>query len=180
VKRMPKKKIDKEEKQKKPDSKKSTKKHAGGRPTLYSQELADHIMKRIACSTCGIQELCEKDETLPSHQTIKNWTWEYPEFFARYLAAKEHQAHNLSEECEKMAREKSYIPDAQGNMKVDPGFVASQALMVSTRRWYVSKLAPKYFGDKKAIEEIKNQNEDLKNELMALRTQLADKNKKEY
>jgi hypothetical protein len=176
---MPKKESD-EKKPKEVSSKKSTKKVPQGRPTLYCEELADYIMERIASSTCGIKELCESDDRMPDHQTLKNWTWKYPSFFARYLVAKEHQAHNLSEECERIAAEKSYISDAQGNMKVDPGFVASQALIVSTKRWYVSKLAPKYFGDKKAIEEIKTQNEDLKNELLALRAQLSEKNKKEY
>lgn len=151
-----------------------------GRPTLYTEELADYIIRRVATSHLGLKALCDSDDKMPDHSTINGWKFDNADFFARYLAAKQMQAHLLAEECEDIAKEKHYIEDALGQKKVDPGFIASQRLMADTRKWHLAKLNPTYFGDKKLVDEMRNKNDELLAELQSIRAQLAEKNKKDY
>lgn len=151
-----------------------------GRPSKYTPELSEYIIKKVATSPLGLRALCESDDKMPNQDTINEWRWDYPEFSERYLVAKQMQAHLLAEECEDIAKEKHYVEDALGQKRVDPGFIASQRLMADTRKWHVSKLNPTYFGDKKLVDEIRNKNDEMLAEIQALRVQLAEKNKKDY
>jgi len=151
-----------------------------GRPSKYTPELADYIIKKVATTPLGLRAICDSDEKMPDHTTINEWRWDYPDFSMRYLAAKQMQAHLLAEECEDIAKEKHYVEDAMGQKRVDPGFIASQRLMADTRKWHVSKLNPTYYGDKKLVDEMRNKNDELLAELQSIRAQLAEKNKKDY
>ena len=151
-----------------------------GRPTLYSEELAEYICEKIASSAKSVKALCDEDEIMPDQCTVNLWCWKYPDFFVRYQLAKQHQAHWMAEHCEEIAKEVDYIVDQQGTQRVDPGFIASRRLMVDTKKWHASKLAPTVFGDRKAVEALQGENESIKAELMALKLQLAEVNKKEY
>jgi len=157
-----------------------TEKPTVGRPTKYTEELAEYIIRRVASSSVGLRALCASDDKMPNHQTINEWRWDYPEFSGRYLIAKQHQTHLMGEECEEIAADKYYYHDATGERRVDPGYIASQRLMTETKKWHISKLNPTVFGDRKAVEQLQGENEAIKAELMALKAQLADVNKKEY
>lgn len=151
-----------------------------GRPSLYSEDLAAYICEKIASSAKSVKTLCDEDEIMPDQCTVNLWCWKYPEFFVRYQLAKQHQAHWMAEHCEEIASEVAYITDQQGSSKVDPGFIASRRLMVDTKKWHASKLAPTVFGDRKAVEALQGENESIKAELMALKLQLELVNKKDY
>lgn len=151
-----------------------------GRPTKYTEELADYIIRKVASSEVGLKALCASDDIMPNHQTVNEWRWDYPDFSARYLIAKQHQTHIMGEACEEIAQEIEYISDQNGCSKVDPGFIASRRLIVDTKKWHTSKLNPTVFGDRKAVEALQGENESIKAELMALKLQLAEVNKKEY
>jgi len=151
-----------------------------GRPTLYSEELADYIIDKVASSAVGLKQMCLDDDHMPDHSTVNLWRWKHPEFSSRYQLAKQHQTYLMGEDCEEIAKEVEYISDPQGGQKVDPGFIASRRLIVDTKKWHASKLAPTIFGDRKAVEALQNENELLKAELMEQRAKLHDKNKKEY
>jgi hypothetical protein len=151
-----------------------------GRPTLYTEELATYIVRKVATSEVGLKALCASDDKMPDHSTINEWRWDYPEFSSRYLVAKQMQAHLLAEDCEDIAMEKLYVEDALGQKRVDPGFTQSQRLRIDTKKWHASKLNPHYFGDKKLAEEMKAQSEEMKAEIQALRAELAEKNRKDY
>ena len=151
-----------------------------GRPTLYSEELADYIVDKVASSAVGLKQMCSDDDMMPDHSTVNLWRWKYPEFSARYQLAKQHQTYLMGEDCEEIAKEVAYISDHNGSQKVDPGFIASRRLIVDTKKWHASKLAPTIFGDRKAVEALQNENEQLKAELMEQRTKLQEKSTKEY
>jgi len=151
-----------------------------GRPTIYTEELADYIIRQVASSDMGLKALCASDDRMPNHQTVNAWRWDYPEFSARYLTAKQHQTYIMGEVCEEIAADKAYYHDATGEKRVDPGYIASQRLMAETKRWHMSKLNPTFFGDRKVVEQLQGENESIKAELMALKAQLALVNKKEY
>jgi hypothetical protein len=155
-------------------------KPATGRPIIFTEELAEYICDRIASSPKSVKALCAEDENMPNQCSINLWCWKYPTFFVHYQLAKSQQAHWMADDCEDIAKEIDYITDQQGTQRVDPGFIASRRLMVDTKKWHASKLAPTVFGDRKAVEALQGENESIKAELMALKLQLAEVNKKEY
>ena len=59
--------------------------HAGGRPTLYTPELAEQICDLVAEGT-SLRKICQ-DHDLPTRRTILNWMTIYPEFLRQYEAA---------------------------------------------------------------------------------------------
>ena len=151
-----------------------------GRPTIYTEELADLICLRIATNTGGLQKLCSKFPDMPHPDTINDWRWTKDGFSAKYLAARANQSHLIIEECETLADDVIYYHDREGNKRIDAPSVAKQMAKINIRKWHASKLAPKFFGDKVEFEHLKNQNEDMMKELLELRAQLTEKNKKEY
>ncbi len=151
-----------------------------GRPTTYNEEIAEYIIDRIASTSCGLKTLCVEDPRMPNQDTVNLWRWKHPKFSERYLAAKQMQAHLLAEACEEEAKEKYYYTDASGALRVDPGFIASQRLIVDTKKWHAAKIAPTFYGDRKMVDEIKNDHDSMKSELMSIRAELDEKNKKEY
>lgn len=157
-------------------------KHPGGRPTIYTPELARLICEKVATHTCSLSEICQKFDEFPTKQTVNEWRFRYKEFSAMYAVAKLHQAELMAEEIDELSREKYYYTDAEGNSRVDGGFIQSQRLQVDTRKWMASKLLPRTYVEKTVIEN-KSDNEEterLKNELRELREQLLKNNTKEY
>jgi hypothetical protein len=159
---------------------KEKEKPLNGRPTKYTQELSEYIIRRVASSEMSLKDLCASDNRMPDRSTINEWRWDYPDFSAAYRLAKLHQTELMAEDCEEVSKEIEYISDQQGSQKVDPGFIASRRLIVDTKKWHASKLNPTVFGDRKAVEQLQGENEAIKAELMALKAQLAEVNKKEY
>ena len=154
-------------------------KHKIGRPTKYSQELAQLICKRIATHTESLKKLCARYDDMPSHDTINEWRWEYHEFSDQYLVAKNKQMDLIIEECEELVDDILYYTDAQGNKRVDPGSVNKQIAKINLRKWHASKLAPKLYGNKQILDNPTDSNE-TKQELLDIRAQLASQSKKEY
>lgn len=74
-----------------------------GRPTLYSEELATLVCKKIATHAISLKKICQLFPELPSYQTINEWRWEYQEFSDRYLVAKRTQAELVYEDCLEIA-----------------------------------------------------------------------------
>jgi len=151
-----------------------------GRPTTYCQEMADYIIDRVASTSCGLKTLCKEDPQMPAQDTVNLWRWKYPDFSERYLAAKQMQAHLLAESCEEEAKEKLFYTDASGAQRVDDGFTKAQKLLIDTRRWHIGKIAPQTYGDRRLVEEIKSDHDAMKAELLAIKADLDEKNKKEY
>ena len=120
--------------------------------TQYQQELADKICSIVATHTESLEELVKMYD-LPPVRTIYDWLYRNDAFSHNYAKAKQIQASRMIEELDKIAKEKSYYVDADGNQRVDPGFTASQRLIADTRKFIASKLIPKVYGDKQQIEQ---------------------------
>lgn len=108
-----------------------------GRPTTYSDEVAIKICERIAKGE-SLRDVCES-EGMPTRTTVHNWLLQ-PEkkvFFDQYERACNIRAENMFDELEKIADN----PDT----KESP---MRSRLRVDTRKWYLSKVLPKKFGDK--------------------------------
>lgn len=109
-----------------------------GRPTIYTKELATSICNKIATGE-SLRKIC-KDEKMPARKTIHNWLLDKTkeDFLYQYEASCNVRADELFDELEETASDK----------KID---VQRARLIVDTRKWYLSKVLPKKFGDKMDI-----------------------------
>ena len=131
---------------------KSTKPNKRGAPTKFNQEIADLICERVATHDMGLKRLCAMYPDMPPEQTINVWRLKHEEFHAQYVRAKLRQADLLAESLDDIALEKGTYFDADGNERTDPGFNAEKRLRIDTRKWLVSKLIPKVYGDRTISE----------------------------
>ncbi len=139
-----------------------------GRPCKYTPELGDFICNIIATTSMGLPNICESYDFLPWPSTVRKWRLEYADFSAKYARAKLAQADILAEECLEIADSST-----AENYNAD-------RLRIDTRKWLASKLLPKQYGDKLLLEEKTEENVRLKEELLKLRADLDERNKKEY
>ncbi len=121
-----------------------------GRPSIYSQELADTICGRIMEGE-SLRRICS-DESMPSGATVFKWLREKPEFSEQYAKAKAEQAEGFADELVTIADEREYekveVDGVPLAVKFDSTAVARNRLRVDTRKWVASKLLPKKYGDR--------------------------------
>lgn len=116
---------------------------AAGRPTDYSQELADYICERISDGE-SLRAICESDD-MPNRATVFRWLGKHQEFSDQYARAREEQAEALADEIVSIADQ---MPPITDNGSTDSGHVSWQKNRVEARKWVASKLKPKKYGDK--------------------------------
>jgi hypothetical protein len=104
-----------------------------GRPSDYSQELADVICAQLSDGK-SLRSIC-RQESMPSTTTIFNWLRTNEPFLEQYARAKEESADALADDMLEIADDLS--EEAQ-----------SRRVRVDTRKWIASKLKPKKYGDK--------------------------------
>jgi len=122
-----------------------------GRPTLYTEELADKICERIATSDLGLAVIAEEFDL--HRDTIFKWIYRHPAFFDKYARAREAQQERMAEEILDIADDnsrdtKTILKNGTEIQVEDTEWVNRSKLRVDTRKWLMSKLAPKKYGDK--------------------------------
>lgn len=136
------------------DEAQETRPNEGGRPSGYSQELADRICSELATGK-SLRTVC-KAEGMPSTQTVFRWLRTHEGFCDQYARAKDEAADALVDEMLDIA------DDAANDwMKVhdkdNPGYrlngeaINRSRLRVDTRKWIAAKLKPKRYGEKVAV-----------------------------
>jgi hypothetical protein len=126
-----------------------------GRPTIFSQHLADTICSRIAEGE-SLREIC-KDDDMPERVTIYRWLQADPDFCNHYTRAREDQADTLADEIIAIADESpeiNEVRDKDGNVidiKIDSGYVNYQRQRIDARKWTAMKLKPKKYGDRQIL-----------------------------
>lgn len=109
-----------------------------GRPSLYTPEVVEEICRRLADGE-PLTRICE-DDHLPVESTIRKWALEDREgFFAEYTRARQLQAQHMFDETVDIS-------------DVGTGDVGRDRLRVDTRKWWLSKVVPKLYGDRVAHE----------------------------
>lgn len=105
-----------------------------GRPTEFDQALADVVCLRMQAGE-SLRAIC-RDDDMPAESTVRTWAVaNHQGFHAQYTRAREAQMDALAEDLIEIADEK----DADTNRA---------RLRVDTRKWLMSKIAPKRFGDR--------------------------------
>jgi hypothetical protein len=125
-----------------------TPKNSGGRPELYSQELADRILDRMACGET-LTAIC-RDEDMPHRATVRRWISRHEGFCEAYTRARELLADVYAEQALDIADDPTgdVMTDAKGIKRVDNENVQRSRLRCDMRRWYAAKLAPRRYGEK--------------------------------
>lgn len=123
-----------------------------GRPSEFTQEIADVICERIA-SGVSLRSIVEADD-MPAASTVFKWLSERETFSEQYARAREAQADALFDEMLDIA------DDARNDWMVSRGEDENEAwrlngehiqrskLRLEARKWMASKLQPKKYGDK--------------------------------
>jgi len=122
-----------------------------GRPSDYSQELADEICSQLA-EGISLRTVCLADE-MPDKATVFRWLRTKPEFRDQYARAKAESADALVEEILDIADDGSndWMTVNRGEdvgYKENGEAIARSRLRVDTRKWIASKLKPKVYSDK--------------------------------
>lgn len=123
-----------------------------GRPSLYSEDLANRICELISTNTCSLQRMCKENDWMPSFGTIFKWLHDKDkqDFFNKYAHAKRLQGELMVEELNDIAdnTDEDYFLDDKGRVKTNHENINRSRLRVDTRKWIASKILPKKFGDK--------------------------------
>ena len=122
-----------------------------GRPSDFSQEMADQICERIADGE-SLRCICE-DDAMPAKSTVFKWLGQKPEFADQYARARETQADALFDEILSIADDGrndwmlKKCGDDERWVENGEGLRRSQ-LRVDARKWMAGKLRPKKYGEK--------------------------------
>lgn len=107
-----------------------------GRPSKYTEAMADDICARIACGES--MRAISVDPVMPAMSTLFKWLREHDKFSEQYARAKEESGDVDAERIEDVAKQ---VLDGQ----VDP---ASGRVAIDAFKWTASKKRPKKYGDK--------------------------------
>lgn len=130
-------------------------KNKGGRPEIYTQELADSICARLAKGD-SLRAICNT-EGMPARSTVVDWIIKDKEgFSAQYTRARDIGLDEMADELFDIADDstRDTVMDENGNERTNSEVVARSRLRVDTRKWYLSKLAPKKYGDRITQEVV--------------------------
>jgi len=141
----------------KPQTKKVT---TMGRPSLYTEELANEICVRLGLGE-SLRKIC-LDERIPSIATVMSWLTKKPDFLEQYTRAREIQAETQFDELIDIVDqppELNHVVDKNGELvevKFDSSYVAWMKLRVDTRKWTAARMAPKKYGEQKQPEQTQD------------------------
>lgn len=114
------------------------------RPTIYSEDLADTICARLSAGE-SLLKICE-DDGIPSRTTIYQWVATNQAFADKYAHARNVGLDDMADDLIRLSDD-------------DERDVQRLRLRVDTRKWYLSKLAPKRYGER--IEHVGADGKDL-------------------
>lgn len=140
--------------------------------SIYTEEIAIEICERISDGE-SLRAIC-RDKDMPARRTVFYWLGRYPEFLARYKAAREEQMETFADEileiADNDARDWEPKKDADGNIigvVVNGEAINRSRLRVDTRKWLMSKIVPKKYGDKSEVNMSVSYAEKSDEELLA-------------
>lgn len=152
-----------------------------GRSSTYSDELGRKICEVVATSSCGIRKICANNPDFPTPETIRVWRLYNDAFSAQYAKAKQVQADILAEDCIDIADDDSHdVKFGENGTSFNSEFAARSRIRIDTRKWLASKMLPKIYGNSKELEDEKEKNEELREEVRKLRAKLDEQNKRDY
>jgi hypothetical protein len=124
-----------------------------GRPNVYNEQVADEICAKLE-SGQSLFSIC-KNPNRPSESTVRHWALEdRGGFSAKYTRARDLGLDAIADKMLEIARS-----------AVSPEDVPRARLEFDAVRWYLSKLAPKRYGDAQLLKHADADGNVLKIEL---------------
>ena len=123
-----------------------------GRPTEYSEGLAQKICAELAEGR-SLRDVCSSDD-MPGETTVRRWALEDREgFSAHYARARELGYLAMAEELLEIADngQNDWMErhgDEDAGWQANGEHLQRSRLRVDTRKWMLSKVLPKVYGDK--------------------------------
>ncbi len=122
-----------------------------GRPAIHTQDLADLLCARIAEGQ-SIRTACTAED-MPCTTTVFKWLRENKDFAQQYARATEERTEAMSEDILDIADDGSNdlmtIQKGNQSYEIENKEVTNRSrLRVDTRKWLMSKMKPKKYGDK--------------------------------
>ena len=124
-----------------------------GRPEAYTDEMADEVIARMHAGEA--LRFIVKDEHMPARSTIYEWIKRNTGNFSdRYADAVRVRADTIFDETLEIADDATNdymtsVDDINGAAyKINGENIQRSRLRVDTRKWYLSKLVPKMYGEK--------------------------------
>ncbi len=123
------------------------------RPSKYTEDLGNKICSKIA-EGFSVRSICS-DESMPCKATVFNWLLneECRRFLDQYTLARRIQAETLSDELFDIADDGSndwMIRNGRDDdelYQLNGEHLQRSRLRIDTRKWYLSKVLPKVYGD---------------------------------
>jgi hypothetical protein len=119
-----------------------------GRPSDYTLETATLICERIADGE-GLVAVCDSDD-MPARSTVYLWLNEHKEFSDMYARAVDLRVERWGEEILDISDDAGgdAAVRADGTAYIDGEAIGRARLRIDTRKWLMSKLLPRKYGDK--------------------------------
>lgn len=128
-----------------------------GRPSKYSEELADLICERIANGE-SLKAICDADD-MPSTVSVFKWLNANDDFLNKYARAREAQADALFDDILSIAddgrndwMELKDAEDENRGWRENGEAIRRSQLRIDARKWMAGKLKPKKYGEKLELE----------------------------
>ena len=122
----------------------------------YSKEQIEDIFKEVFNRVSNGEAIRTvlKDKNMPDSVTFYKWLDKDKDKIKQYTRATDERADSIFEDMIDIADDQEgdvYI-DKDGNEQTNHNINQRARLRVDTRKWYLSKLMPKKYGDKQFIE----------------------------
>lgn len=127
-----------------------------GRPSSYTPEIAALICDRLS-EGVSLREVCLPDD-MPDERTVRRWVLDdVGGFSPQYARAREMQAHALADELLEISDDGSNDwmerKDEKGvGWELNGEHIQRSRLRSDTRKWLLSKMLPKVYGDRLEID----------------------------
>src|SRR5947207_11944667 len=120
------------------------------RPSGYNAKRAERVLTAVAdgATLSAAAASCKVPR-----QTVRTWLGAHPAFAASFEAAKAVRIEVLAEQIEARANEAQQIAEAAAKNGGNPNAaVAALRVELESKRWLLSKLAPRTYGDRNQVE----------------------------
>lgn len=122
-----------------------------GRPSEYSTEIGDKICERMKHGET-LRAIC-RDDGMPDRSTVLRWCDKFPDFYGQYARAREALQDFWADEIVEIADDSTndFMTIKRGDEMVEvenKEIVNRSRLRIDSRKWLMSKLAPKRYGEK--------------------------------
>ncbi|WP_325051859.1 terminase small subunit-like protein [Sinorhizobium meliloti] len=114
----------------------------------WGQQTRDDILDKLSIGK-SLREICNA-EGMPSESLVRKWVMQDEDFGAQYARAREAGMEALADEILQIAdsQEGDVLKNEDGREIVNHDAIQRARLRVDTRKWLMSKIAPKKYGDR--------------------------------